>query len=40
MLLAILFAATNVDAINEGVGTSISVFTSAEMNQNWAEAIL
>jgi amino acid transporter len=40
VLLAILFAATNVDAVNEGFGTSISVFTSADMNQNWAEAIL
>jgi amino acid transporter len=40
VLLAILFAATNVDAVNEGFGTSISVFTSADMNQNWAEAII
>ena len=40
VLLAFLFAATNVDAINEGFGSSIAVFTSAEMNQNWAEAIL
>ena len=40
VLLAILFAATNVDAVNEGFGSSIAVFTSAEMNQNWAEAIL
>jgi amino acid transporter len=40
VLLAILFAATDVNAINEGFGTSISVFTSAAMNQNWAEAIL
>jgi amino acid transporter len=40
VLLAILFAATNVDAVNKGFGTSISVFTSADMNQNWAEAIL
>ena len=40
VLLAILFAATNVDAVNKGFGSSISVFTSADMNQNWAEAIL
>src|SRR5262249_21662518 len=31
---------TNVDAINKGFGTSISVFTSADMNQNWAEVII
>ena len=40
VLLAILFAATNVVAVNEGFGSSISVFTSADMNQNWAEAII
>src|SRR4029077_17411740 len=40
VLLAILFAATNVDAVNAGFGSSISVFTSADMNQNWAEAII
>ena len=40
VLLAITFAATNVDAVNEGFGSSISVLTSAEMNQNWAEAII
>jgi amino acid transporter len=40
VLLAILFAATDVTGINEGFGTSISVFTTADMNQNWAEAIL
>jgi amino acid transporter len=40
VLLSFLFAATNVDAVNEGFGSSIAVFTSAEMNQNWAEAIL
>ena len=40
LLLAFLFAATNVDAVNEGFGSVIAVFTSAEMNQNWAEAIL
>src|SRR6185503_16788131 len=40
LLLAFLFAATNVDAVNEGFGSSIAVFTSADMNQNWAEAIV
>ena len=40
VLLAFLFAATDVDAVNEGFGSSIAVFTSADMNQNWAEAIL
>ena len=40
LLLAFLFAATNVDAVNEGFGSVIAVFTSADMNQNWAEAIL
>ena len=40
VLLAFLFAATNVDAVNEGFGSVIAVFTSADMNQNWAEAIL
>src|SRR6476661_264332 len=40
VLLAILFAATNVDAVNAGFGSSIAVFTSADMNQNWAEAII
>jgi amino acid transporter len=40
VLLAITFAATAVAAINDAAGTSISVFTSAEMNQNWAEIIL
>src|SRR4051794_30855311 len=40
VLLAILFAATNVNAVNEGFGSSISGFTSADMNQNWAEAII
>jgi amino acid transporter len=40
VLLAITFAATNVTAINEGFGSSLSVFTSADMNQNWAEAII
>jgi amino acid transporter len=40
LLLAITFAATNVKAINAAAGTSISVFTSADMNQNWAEIII
>jgi amino acid transporter len=40
VLLAFLFAATNVDAINKGFGSVISVFTSSGMNQNWAEMIL
>ncbi len=40
VLLAITFAATDVGAINDAAGSSISVFTSAEMNQNWAEAII
>ena len=40
VLLAILFAATNVNAINEGFGTSIAVFTSAAMDKGWAEAII
>ena len=35
-----LDVATDVDAVNEAFGTSISVFTSADMNQNWAEIIL
>ena len=40
VLLAITFAATDVDAINEAFGTSLSIFTSADMNQNWAEAVI
>ena len=40
VLLAITFAATDVGAVNDAAGSSISVFTSAEMNQNWAEAII
>jgi amino acid transporter len=40
VLLAITFAATDVAAVNDAAGTSISVFTSAEMNQNWAEIII
>ncbi len=40
VVLAITFAATDVKAVNEAFGTSLSIFTSAEMNQNWAEAII
>jgi amino acid transporter len=40
VLLAITFAATDVATVNESFGTSLSVFTSAAMNQNWAEAII
>ena len=40
VLLAITFAATDVNAVNEGFGSSLAVFTSADMNQNWAEAII
>ena len=40
VLLAILFAATNVNAVNEGFGTSIAVFTSAAMDKGRAEAII
>jgi amino acid transporter len=40
LLLAFLFAATHVGAVNKGFGSVIAVFTSADMNQNWAEAIL
>jgi amino acid transporter len=40
VLLAILFAATDVTGVNEGFGSSIAVFTTADMNQNWAEAII
>jgi amino acid transporter len=40
LLLAFLFAATNVGAVNKGFGSVIAVFTSADMNQNWAEAII
>ena len=40
LLLAFLFAATHVGAVNKGFGSSIAVFTSADMNQNWAEAII
>src|SRR6476660_1250590 len=40
LLLAFLFAATHVGAVNAGFGSSIAVFTSADMSQNWAEAIV
>jgi amino acid transporter len=45
LLLAFLFAATDPTAVTEGAGTpltggSIPVFLSADMNQNWAEAII
>src|SRR6476619_3586703 len=40
LLLAFLFAATHPNAVNAGFGSSIAVFTSADMNQNWAEAII
>jgi amino acid transporter len=40
LLLAFLFAATNVNAVNKGFGSVIAVFTSADMNQNWAETII
>jgi amino acid transporter len=39
VLLAITFAATDVDAINEGGGTSLAVFTSA-MSSRWAESVI
>jgi amino acid transporter len=46
VLLAILFAATDPTAVTEGneivgaFGSSLAVFTSADMSQNWAEAII
>src|SRR3954451_835360 len=45
LLLAFLFAATHPNAVTNGAGTpltggSIPVFLSADMNQNWAEAII
>ena len=45
LLLAFLFAATHPTAITNGAGTpltgsSIAVFLSADMKQNWAEAII
>jgi amino acid transporter len=39
VLLAITFAATNVDAVNEGGGTSLAIFQSA-MSDGWAEAVI
>ena len=39
VLLAITFAATNVDAINEAGGTSLSIFTTA-MSEGWAETVI
>ena len=40
VLLAITFAATDVGAVNDAFGTSISVFTSADMSKDWAEVII
>jgi amino acid transporter len=40
VLLAITFAATDVAAVNDAAGVSLAIFTSAEMNQNWAEAVI
>jgi len=39
VLLAITFAATDVNAINEGGGGSIGIFTSA-MSEGWAETVI
>jgi amino acid transporter len=39
VLLAITFAASDVDAVNEGGGTSLAVITSA-MSEGWAEAVI
>jgi amino acid transporter len=39
VLLAITFAATDTKAINDGGGTSISIFTSA-MSSGWAELVI
>ncbi|HEX2103483.1 MAG TPA: amino acid permease [Solirubrobacteraceae bacterium] len=39
VLLAITFAATDVSAVNEAGGTSISIFTSA-MSSGWAELVI
>ena len=39
VLLAITFAATDVKAVNEAGGTSLSIFTSA-MSSGWAEAVI
>jgi amino acid transporter len=40
VLLAITFAATDVKAVNEAFGTSLSIFTTADMSKGWAEAII
>jgi amino acid transporter len=39
VLLAITFAATEVDAINEAGGTSLSIFTTS-MEEGWAETVI
>ena len=39
VLLAITFAATDVDAVNEGGGTTLAIFQSA-MDEGWAEAVI
>jgi amino acid transporter len=39
VLLAITFAATDVKAINDAGGTSLSIFTSS-MSKGWAEAVI
>ena len=39
VLLAITFAATNVTAINEAGGTSLSIFTTS-MKKSWAETVI
>jgi amino acid transporter len=39
VLLAITFAASDVAAVNDGGGTSLSIFTSA-MSEGWAEAVI
>ena len=39
VLLAITFAASDVDAVNEAGGTSLAIFTSA-MDEGWAETVI
>ena len=39
VLLAITFAATDVAAVNDGGGTSLSIFSSA-MSEGWAETVI
>ncbi len=39
VLLAITFAATDVDAVNEAGGTALAIFTSA-MSEGWAETVI